>query len=163
VARLQQVKGRAADQPVSVFLESAAEISRYGKLTEIARRLAQAFLPGPLTLVLEAVVDWHAPLVVNGKIGLRVSPSPVILQLVRLVGAPLTATSANLSGRPGSDTIDAIYEQLGEAVALYLDGGRLTGTVSTVVACDSRGLAVLREGAITTVELQRALNEKDGD
>ena len=163
VERLLQVKGRRTGQPISVFLSSPDDISRYAQLTPEAERLTRAFLPGPLTLVLESRVDWGAPLVVDGKIGLRVSPLPLILQLVRLVGAPLTATSANRAGLAGSDTIDAVLAQLGRAVALYLDGGPLTGPVSSVVVCDRRGMTVLREGAIATSALHRALDKKVGD
>ena len=152
-----------ATQPVSIFLGAPDDIPRYARMTAEAGRLARAFLPGPLTLVLEATVDWGEPLVVAGKIGLRVSPLPVILQLVRLVGAPLTATSANRSGMTGSGSVDAIQTQLGVSVAIYLDGGLLTGPVSTVVACDSRGMTVLREGAISTSALHEALREKVGD
>lgn len=163
VARLQQVKGRASTQAVSVFLGAVEEIPRFGKLTSAAERLARTYLPGPLTLVLEALVDWPAPLVVDGKIGLRISPLPLILQLVRLVGSPLTATSANLSGQPGSDIIEAISGQLGDSVAWYLDAGRLTGRVSTVVRCDRQGVEILREAALTAAEVKHVLNEKDGD
>ncbi len=155
VSRLYQLKGRPWNIPTALFVPSIEDMSRYGHVSAVAQRLAEQFLPGPLTLVLKAVVDWAAPRVVDGKIGIRVSPAPVVVSLLKEVGAPLTATSANLTGKPDGVTVQEIARALGTGVALYLDGGKLEGPVSTVVDCSTDTLTILRAGAIAEEEIRR--------
>ncbi len=157
VTRLFEVKGRIASNPTALFVGGLDEMSRYGRVTPLARKLAERFLPGPLTLVLEAIVPWEPPRVVNGRIGFRWSSSPFIQHLVAQVGEPLTATSANRSGQPDLEGIEEIQEVLGEAVNLYIDGGRLAGPASTVVDCASKNLRILRKGAISAQEIESSL------
>jgi tRNA A37 threonylcarbamoyladenosine synthetase subunit TsaC/SUA5/YrdC len=108
-------------------------------------------------------VEFPWPVVVDGSIGVRVSSSGLIAGLVRAAGTPLTATSANLSGAPDAETIDQITAVFGDGVDLYLDGGALTGPVSTVVDCRGDGVRVLRRGAIAAVEVEEELKEgRDG-
>ena len=153
VTRLCEAKGRAFQHPVSVFVASLDDLARYGEITPAARTLAERFLPGPLTLVLRCRVNWAAPLAVAGKTGFRISPSPVIRGLLDRVGAPLTATSANLTGRPEESAVAAIEAQLGDAVACYLDAGLLEGAVSTVIDCSEATPKVLRESAISSAAI----------
>lgn len=157
IARLCAAKRRATKHPVSVFVRSLEEIAAHGSVTDSARLLAETFLPGPLTLVLKNVAGWRAPLAVDGKTGFRVSSSPLIDGLLDRVGAPLTATSANLSGRPDEETVGAINHQLGETIAMYIDGGRLDGLVSTVVDCSGKTVRVLRESAISRESLAKVV------
>ncbi|MBD3258070.1 threonylcarbamoyl-AMP synthase [candidate division GN15 bacterium] len=157
VDRLCQAKMRGERHPVAVFASSAEEIGRLAVLSEDATRLSRRFLPGPLTLVLTARVDWPAPLVINGKIGVRWSSSPVIGALLTATGTPLTATSANLSGQGERERVEDVAQDFGEAVALYLNGGPLTGATSTVVDCTADHIRVLREAAIEAAALEAAL------
>ena len=159
VARLFEVKGRIASNPTAFFVGGLDEMSRYGRLTPAARKLAEHFLPGPLTLVLEAIVPWGPPRVVNGRIGFRWSSSPFIQHLVTQVGAPLTATSANRSGQPDLERIEEIQAILGEAVDLYIDGGRLAGPASTVIECVGDNVRILREGAISAQQIEASLGQ----
>lgn len=153
VRRLCAAKGRAFHHPVAAFVASIEELDRYAEVGEAARTLAARFLPGPLTLVLRTAVNWPEPIVVAGKTGFRISPSPTIAGLLERVGRPLTATSANLSGQPEEITVAAIEMQLGESVALYLEAGPLSGKVSTVLDCTGRHPKILREGAISRQSL----------
>lgn len=158
VSRLCQAKGRDFNRAVAVFVDNIHSIREIAVLDEVAERLARTFLPGPLTLVLKATVNWPSPLVVDEKIGIRISTSPVISQLVRRIG-PLTATSANMSGFPDPVDVTEAREQLGKAVDLYLDAGNLSGPVSTVVDC-SHGLChILRAGAIEPERIVNAVKE----
>jgi L-threonylcarbamoyladenylate synthase len=89
-------------------------------------------------------------------VALRVPDHPVPRELVRLLGAPITGTSANVSGGLEPLTAQAVRAQLGEAVDLVIDGGHCPGTPSTVVDCTVEPPRVLREGAIAREELVRA-------
>lgn len=158
--RLVRAKGRDRKQAVSVFVDSPASLWRLGEKTPAAALLAERFLPGPMTLVLRALVHWSAPIVIDGKIGLRLSDAPVILRILREAGGELTATSANRSGSPDLTSVDEIAAQLGDDVALYLDAGELDGRVSTVVDATTDPPVVLREGAISRLQLAEALNNE---
>jgi L-threonylcarbamoyladenylate synthase len=155
--RLFTVKGRSVLQPTSVFVADIAGAARLARINESATRLAKAFLPGPLTLVLPSIVAWEPPLVVAGKIGIRISSSPVIAGLVGRVEAPLTATSANRSGSPDLATAAEIQAVFGDEVDLYLDGGELMNDTSTVVDCTGPEVIILRRGAVDESEIRLVL------
>ena len=155
VQRLFEIKGRTTTNPIAIFVESAEAIERLGLVTPIAQELIAEFLPGPLTLVLSATVPWGAPRVVNGKIGIRWSSSVFIHQLVTAVGVPLTATSANLSGQPDRESVAKVVADFGDVADLYVDGGILSGPVSTVVECVGDSFRVLRIGAISRERIEQ--------
>lgn len=155
--RLYHVKGRARTVPTALFVPDVKSMWSLGENNPVAQCLAETFLPGPLTLVLKARVEWTAPRVVNGKIGIRHSSSAVIQAIVGHLTWYPSATSANLSGRPEPDTATAIAELLGNQVGLYLESGPLTGRSSTVVDCTGGGLQIIREGAIAATALAEAL------
>jgi tRNA threonylcarbamoyl adenosine modification protein (Sua5/YciO/YrdC/YwlC family) len=155
--RLYALKSRPLDQATAVMVGGSKEIETLGDLTPVARVLSERFLPGPLTLVLRARLDWPPPRVVDGKIGLRWSSSPVIDGLLRRLSCPLTATSANISGRPDPESVEEIMSQFGDRVDLYLDAGPLTGPTSTVVDCSGPKPRILRDGAIPRADIERAI------
>ena len=145
-------KQRPADNPLIVHVDSLAaadEITAW--VSPLARRLADTWWPGPLTLVLEA--DPALPAVTTGglaTVAIRIPAHPVALALLRAAGTPLAAPSANRSGRPSPTTAQHVLDDLGDAVDMVVDGGPCAlGVESTVV--DARGEApiVLREGAVT--------------
>lgn len=154
--RIFDIKKREASSPVAVFLSNADEIAKYAEFTACARKLSAKFLPGPLTLVLKAKNESNPWLVADGKIGIRISSSPVINKLLTQTGTPLCATSANISGEESSDSISCIARELGDKVDLYLDGGMLSGPVSTVVDISTDIPVVLRAGAIDREEIEMA-------
>lgn len=147
--RLMAAKQRPASMPVAVFTPSVHRIPQLANLNRKGKTLAEQFLPGPLTLVLENRSSLSAPCVQRNKIGIRVSPSAVISRILEQLSFPLTATSANLSGAGESESIDGIVIALRDSVAIYLDGGLLDNPVSTVVDCTVEPVEILREGAIS--------------
>jgi L-threonylcarbamoyladenylate synthase len=153
---LRRVKMRGEHHAVAVFARSRAEIEQWGEVNERTARLIETFLPGPLTLVLKAKVDWPSPAVVNGRLGIRWSSSPLIQKLLAEIDTPITATSANLSGRAENERVQEIREDFGDAVAVYLDAGVLKGAISTVVDCTRDKLVVLRGGAIAAEDIDAA-------
>lgn len=159
VRRVFAAKGRPLDEPLTIAVASVGEIDRYAVATPLARRLF-GFLPGPLTLVLErrpAVPD-----VVTGgetSVGVRVPAHPTGLALLRAAG-PLTATSANLHGRPDPSTVEEAQAQLGERADFYLTSPTpLLGAASTLI--DARGPVprILRRGALSDERIREHLRE----
>ena len=148
VAALFRAKGRPADLAVAVLVDGLDQADSVGVLDERARRLAHRFWPGGVTLVVDrrAMVDWD----LGGdptSIGLRWPDHPVPTALADLVG-PLATTSANRHGRPTLVTAAEVEAELGDDVALVVDGGRCEGLPSTVVDCRGGEVQVLREGRV---------------
>lgn len=159
VAKVYKIKRRSAENPLAVFVSGPGEIDNFAEHSAVSRILAERYLPGPLTLVLKAREGKLPAVVREGKIGIRCSSSPVTAGIVQRVGDCLTATSANLSGEENGDTIESIYRDLGEQVALYLDAGPLDNPGSTVIDCTSEPYTILREGNIPEEDIKRILLE----
>lgn len=159
VERVFTLKGRPAGNPLIVHadgVEMARSCCR--AWPEAADRLARAFWPGPLTLVLPKAA-WVPDAVTAGgpTVAVRVPRHPLALALISAVGQPLVAPSANLSGRVSPTTADHVRSVWSEDDVLVLDGGPCeVGLESTVVAVGDDGLRVLRLGVIGEAELSRA-------
>jgi L-threonylcarbamoyladenylate synthase len=159
--KLFAIKGRDPQKPIALIAansQMAFEVAR--EVPTIARRLASAFWPGPLTIVLPARKGFPHQLVgPDGGVGIRVSPHPIARALSDGLGKPITATSANRSGEEPATTVRAARESLGDKVKVFLDGGTSQASApSTVVACDARGYRIIRAGAISEREIVAALS-----
>jgi len=161
LARLFELKGREPGKAVALIAaDIASAFSLACEIPADARRLANAFWPGPLTLVVRARAGLPEGLIgTDGGIGVRVSPHPIARALAAGLGHPVTATSANLSGRPAAVTIGEARAAFGEKVKVYLDGGTLAGGApSTLIGFDSAGFRLIRAGAISEREIAAVLN-----
>ncbi|MEX1254448.1 MAG: L-threonylcarbamoyladenylate synthase [Dehalococcoidia bacterium] len=158
VERLFAVKRRRPDQSTPLLIASPADLARIvDDVPDVARKLIGAFWPGGLTIVLRKAPSFHSRAVVGDTVGLRVPDHPVPRELVRLLGEPITGTSANIAGGPEPLTADDVRAQLGDSVDLVIDGGRCPGgSPSTVVDCTTDPPRLIREGAISREELVRA-------
>lgn len=163
VARLYAIKGRPSAMALPVLLAEVSEIPKYvADVPDLARKLAEEFLPGPLTIVLRR--GAAIPDVVTGgqdTVGVRVPDHPVPRQIVRLLGGPITGTSANRSGKPGLTTADAVRRELGTDVDYIVDGGECEGGVpSTVIDVSTVPPRLVREGAVSREEIERICGMK---
>ncbi|HKZ26195.1 MAG TPA: L-threonylcarbamoyladenylate synthase [Acidimicrobiia bacterium] len=149
VAQLFVLKGRLPTKPIGVLVASLVEAENLGLFTPAARRLAARYWPGPLTLVVRALVslpEWVGdPL--TSTVGIRVPHHPVTQALLEVSG-PIAVTSANRSGHlPALDHVAAETE-FGNRVAIYLEGRCPGGISSTVVDATGAWPAVLRPGPV---------------
>ncbi len=149
VNRLYDLKQRPETMATAIFIRSRNHIPEFAFETKISKKLAEDFLPGPLTLVLKNKSGYQAPIVIKNKIGIRCSSSVFIKKILSAVDFNLTATSANISSGDEPETIDEIADIFGADVDLYLDSGRLNSRPSTVVECLGDNYLILRAGAIT--------------
>lgn len=145
VERVFEVKGRDRSKPVSLAVPSVDAAKAYTDPSERELAFMRAFLPGPVTVLADrgpAVPDVLTA--GSNRVGVRVPDHELALALLQRI-APITSTSANVSGEPSARTVDEIAPSVREAVAVTLDGGRTPGTESTVVnvAADE----IVREGA----------------
>jgi L-threonylcarbamoyladenylate synthase len=151
-----QAKGRPADNPLIVHFADAGDLPR---LPAVARRLAAAFWPGPLTLVIPRL-PAIAPEVSCGldTLAVRVPDHPVARELIRRAGVPLAAPSANRSGRPSPTTGDHVLADLDGRIDGLLDAGPArVGLESTVLDLTADPPTVLRPGGIPLEDLRRVV------
>jgi L-threonylcarbamoyladenylate synthase len=150
VRRVFAVKGRDAGKPLLVLVDSIAMAERVAEVTPRARELMARHWPGALTLVLRAPPGLPPELTAGtGTIGVRLSPHPVARGLVRTLGSPVTAPSANLAEAPPPTSAAAVLAVFDGTIDLVLDGGATAGgPPSTVVDVTTDAPRVLRQGAV---------------
>ncbi|MBA2370279.1 MAG: L-threonylcarbamoyladenylate synthase [Candidatus Limnocylindria bacterium] len=150
VRKLFLAKDRPKDKRIPVLLSDASNLNASAMVTPAARVLAARFWPGPLSLVLVAPR--------RGTLAFRVPANDVARRLIAASGGGLPVTSANRSGQGDTRTAQEVMAQLEGRIGLVLDGGPTTGGVpSTVVDCTTEPIRILREGAITTAQIEEAL------
>lgn len=171
LAKVFAAKGRPADHPLIVHLGADALLSNYAReIPEAAWLLAEAFWPGPLTLILKKA-PGVPDLVTGGQdtVGVRIPGHPVALELLRTfaqahpLGGGLAAPSANKFGRISPTSAAHVASELGDAVALILDGDDcLVGIESTIVDLSRNDPVILRPGAITAEQIALVLGQPVG-
>lgn len=154
-----EVKVRPLDHPLPWLVENEDALDTYGvDIPEYAHKLAKAFWPGPLSLVVVAGErvgkDFRAP---DGTIALRCAANEIVTELIRAAGGPLLATSANTHGNPAPGSFTDIEDRIVNAADIALDCGETEhGQSSTVVMCTGAEPIVVREGAIAAGEILTA-------
>ena len=158
VARIFEAKGRPQFNPLIVHVASLAEAERHAVFNDAARKLALAFWPGALTLVLPRRDDTRLSELVSAgldTVALRVPAHPVAARLLAASGMAIAAPSANASGRITATTAQHVEASLGGKVDFILDGGAAPlGLESTVIGFDGGGPVLLRAGAIARGEIE---------
>ncbi len=157
VGRVFWLKSREDTSPIPVLIGEVDDLFRYGTdISDEAVALAEAFWPGQLTIVVSK--SDRIPYVVSGgldTVGLRISDHPVPDRIISSLGAPITATSANVSGTESLVSAASVLEQLGASLDLVFDGGQLTPSrPSTVVDTTSKPARILREGVVSTAAIE---------
>jgi L-threonylcarbamoyladenylate synthase len=156
MAKLFELKGRDSNKSVSWLVRDIKDIKRYAEVSDKALEIAQKFLPGPLTLVLPALPEFKKlALNINGTLSFRISSDSVAEEIIagfmEKYDAPLTCTSANISGLPTGKTVTEIITQFGQEAKcidkIYDDGPR-ESLASTVVGVFGSKVIVYRQGAI---------------
>jgi L-threonylcarbamoyladenylate synthase len=159
VARLFAVKGRQAGHAVPLIAADLAQVSEAAHVDATSQRLARAFWPGPLSLILDAKPGPCTELLAkDGSVAIRVPDHDSARALARAFGFCLTATSANLSGLPATPSPAVVAEALGDRIDLLFDSGPSPGgPPSTLI--DARGPEprLVRAGAIAWDRVLRSL------
>jgi L-threonylcarbamoyladenylate synthase len=162
VEKVFQLKGREFTNPIPVLVaDREMLLSLVTNVPALAEKLISCFWPGPLTIILPARRDIPPPLVsLSGGIGVRISSQPLATELVKALGCPLTATSANPSGRPPARTVEEARQYFAGQIDIFVDGGKLTSkTGSTVAEINGDTIKIIRAGDIDKAELQRVVGK----
>lgn len=160
VAKIFAAKGRPADHPLIVHLPDITHLDDWASETPAeAIKLAQAFWPGPLTLILKK--QPQVPDIITGgqnTVGLRIPGHPLALELLHAFNGGIAGPSANRFGRISPTTAEHVRTELGNAVPLVLDGGACPVGIESTILDLSRGVAtILRPGAITAADIARVI------
>ena len=161
--KIYAAKGRPSDNPLILHVSSIEEVYPLVKaLPEKAKKLMEAFWPGPLTLVLPKS-DLVPKESTGGleTVALRSPENALTLSLIRACGFPIAGPSANLSGRPSPTEASHVFEDLGGRIEGILEDGAVgIGVESTIVDLSENCPTLLRPGAITIEDLEEVLGEK---
>jgi L-threonylcarbamoyladenylate synthase len=164
VAKIYAIKGRPAHNPIIVHVADLDMARRcVAAWPEAATQLARSFWPGPLTLVLPRAGDIPALVTAGGAtVGVRWPSHPFMQAVIRACGFPLAAPSANLSNTISPTTAEHVRRQLGDQLALIVDGGPAqVGIESTVIDLTNQPPRVLRPGMIHEESLLAVLGERE--
>lgn len=166
VARIFALKGRPADHPVIIHLPVGAALDDYAiAVPEAARRLAAAFWPGPLTLILRRAA-WVPDAVTGGQdtVGLRMPAHPVAQAVLGAFGGGLAAPSANRFGHISPTTAAHVRGEFGDALPIVLDGGAsAVGIESTIVDLSGTAPRILRPGMLGAAAIEAVIGPLSSD
>ncbi len=154
--KIYAAKGRPSDNPLIIHINDPSDAERYSYTTDMYNRLAERFMPGPLTVILKSR-DIIPPETRGGldTVAVRCPENEIARELISLSGVPIAAPSANISGSPSPTKLSHVVDDMYGRVDAIIDGGECEiGLESTIVSCDPDGiLTLLRPGKITVDEL----------
>lgn len=154
-AKIYAAKGRPSDNPLIVHLARPEDAEPYAHTNEHYYRLARAFMPGPLTVILKKK-DTIPSQVTGGldSVAIRCPSHPTARALIAAAGFPIAAPSTNISGRPSPTSVKHVIEDMDGRVDMIIDGGDCPiGLESTIVKLESGHATILRPGAVTYDDL----------
>ena len=160
IRKIYAIKERSMLKALPVLIANMGQLERIiSEMKESAMILAEAYWPGPLTLILPKAQGLPELLSPYSTIGVRMPDYPLTLELLETTG-PLATTSANLSGESNPRTAQDVLDQLGGRIDLLLDGGETPGAKpSTVVEVTTTEIKVLREGPILKSDIKALINK----
>jgi len=146
--KIQQIKGRDKNKPLSFICSDLAHISQFAKVPNYAYRIMKRLLPGPYTFILDASSEVPRMLMPKRKtVGIRVPDNAIVLSIVKELGHPLITTSANFSGEDVISDPFEIERIMGKQLDAVINGGRLSGEPSTVIDLTGNAPEIIRKGA----------------
>ncbi len=161
VARIYAAKGRPSFNPLIVHVAGEGMARRYAEFSPLAEKLASAFWPGPLTLVLPRITDSGVSLLASAgldTLAVRAPDNHIAQSLIAALDRPLAAPSANRSGSVSPTTAGHVRESLGDRVKLIIDGGPCrVGVESTIVRVDGVRMFLLRPGGVARAEIEHII------
>ena len=159
IARIYETKGRPRFNPLICHMADLEMAERYAVFDPISRTLAEAFWPGPLTIILPLKADSGIHSLATAgleTVGIRL-PKGFASELIHDFGKPLAAPSANTSGKVSPTSAQHVADDLGEKLKLILDGGSApVGVESTIVRVEDGAIRLLRPGGVAAEEIEKA-------
>ena len=161
VQKIYHAKGRPSDKPLILLIHDKAQLSQFSShISDTAQTLMDAFWPGPLTLIFPLLEGTVSTAVTRGKttIGVRMPNHTIALALLEMANVPVAAPSANLSGNPSPTTASQVAADLDGRIAAIVTGSICNiGEASTIVDVSGDIPVILRQGAISAMQLEEVL------
>ena len=161
-----QAKGRPSDNPLIVHIANNKQLDELvEEIPEGAKKLMEAFWPGPLTIILKSKKQVSKFVTAGlSTVGVRMPDHPVALALIEASGLPIAAPSANTSGKPSPTSAKHVFEDLNGRIAGIVDGGSTgVGLESTVIDCSQEVFTILRPGSITPEMIKKVVSNVEID
>lgn len=162
IKKIFEAKGRPSDNPLISHISNYKMFEKIAKtIPEDAKKLADAFWPGPLTIVVEKS-DYVCKESTGGldSVGVRMPNNKIALEIIEKSGVPFSAPSANISGKPSPTTAEDVFADMNGRIPLVIDGGETdAGVESTVVSVLGETPIILRPGVVTK-EMMESVLEK---
>lgn len=164
--KIYSAKGRPSDNPLIIHLAKPEDAEKYTYTSPLYYKLAESFMPGPLTVILPAkdtvAMETRAGL---STVAVRIPENPIARRLIELSGVPIAAPSANLSGSPSPTSAEHVISDMLGRVDMIIDGGDSSfGLESTIIKLEDDGtITLLRPGKITPEQLSLFGNVKIAD
>lgn len=151
--KIYAAKGRPSDNPLIIHIAEPSDAEKYAYTNQLYYKLAKAFMPGPLTVILKKkdIIPYETTGGLD-TVAVRCPSHAVAREVISRAGVPIAAPSANISGRPSATLVDYVIEDFDSKVDMIIDGGSCEiGLESTIVMInsDGNGLILLRPGAVT--------------
>ncbi len=172
--KIYLAKGRPSDNPLIIHVSAPEEAEKYCYVNDMFYKLANAFMPGPITVILKK--KSIVPDTVTGglnTVAVRCPSDPVARELIKLSGVPIAAPSANTSGKPSPTCAEHVLNDMDGKIDMIIDGGSCKiGLESTIVKITDENVSLLRPGGITlemlervcgTISVDKAVREKLAD
>lgn len=155
--KLMEAKNRDYSKAITLMVSDQEEIEKYAYVSENAKKIIHAFMPGMITMVFKKKESVN-PVMTNGKetIGVRIPDNFYVLELLRQVG-PMLVTSANLSNHPNTTSTQEVLDQLDGRIDIVVDGHTSDNIASTVVDVTGENIQILREGKVTKKDIEEVL------
>lgn len=161
IAKIYKAKGRPSDNPLIVHIAEPSQLDPLiVDIPKKAKRLMDAFWPGPLTIIFKRTPGRLSEKVTAGMdtVGIRMPDHPVARKLIQACGLPIAAPSANRSGKPSPTTAKHVWEDLAGKIAGIVDGGETgVGVESTVIDCTVEPPVILRPGGLSKEEIENVI------
>jgi L-threonylcarbamoyladenylate synthase len=160
--KLVKVKRRPPYKPFTMMLADPEDIEKYAELNNVSRKLIKTFMPGPITMILDAkpgLPKWCLSEI--GRVGVRVADYDLIRDLIRKTGKPLLVPSANRAGEEPGVTAQEVVDTFGDEFPAVIEGKTFSHLPSTVVMVEEKYTHVFREGPITIEDVKRAIEKEN--
>ena len=155
--KLYEIKNRGINKPISMMVSSLKVLDQVAYIDENSKKIINSFMPGPLTIILNAKDNLPEHVTFNQKtIGIRIPNHELALKILKEVGLPLLVTSANISNEPSLIKAKDVKEKFEGKIASLIDEDAINGEASSVVDVTNR-IKIYREGPISKEEIEKVL------
>lgn len=154
VKKVYDVKKRSYDKPISIAVGNLKQIEEIAILNEMAYKIIEEFMPGGITIILKKARDMPF---LKDTVAIRMPANEIALKIAEKI--PITATSANIHGKPPPYTVEMAKKQLKDKISLYIDYGKLAGIPSTIIDVSEEKIKIIREGLVKKEEIYGRIRE----